>query len=297
MGIVGVDNEKIKKHFFFSLYHYTMSSIDNTFASAMASSSDMPEQIKAINDIRSSTQSGLKGTEAFANEGSMYGGYNPATERIETSLSVPPAKSSGKKGGKAAKGKEPAALVPKSAVSSTSSSAKPKSAAANSKVAKAGGDKDKDKEARIASRRLRRMVAFFQARNLELPAYDASKPDEAFVILEEEYAFSVAAKHTDQKIIECARTVEIFANEARLAGAFEASLDGFGTDVERALESPLRDDVELLSIKYAVNFAFCVEMRLGWSLFNLGFRRYTFNKMGGTGQENVPDKDDYFLRT
>ena len=274
-----------------------MSSIDNTFASAMASSSDMPEQIKAINDIRSSTQSGLKGTEAFANEGSMYGGYNPATERIETSLSVPPAKSSGKKGGKAAKGKEPAALVPKSAVSSTSSSAKPKSAAANSKVAKAGGDKDKDKEARIASRRLRRMVAFFQARNLELPAYDASKPDEAFVILEEEYAFSVAAKHTDQKIIECARTVEIFANEARLAGAFEASLDGFGTDVERALESPLRDDVELLSIKYAVNFAFCVEMRLGWSLFNLGFRRYMFNKMGGTGQENVPDKDDYFLRT
>ena len=228
--------------------------------------------VSTMDKIRGSTSSELSRVGQYMSEGEMYGGYNPTTGSINTSLTKPPTKTAPKPAPEPKKSTKPAA-----------SKAPPPAKAKSSKAL----------DEYRAARRLENYKRLFNKRDLKIPPFDEKKPIEACRICEEELKIIATPDIGDQVVLGTIARIEAFTTQ-RPALDRRVRLRGYTSRVESAMQSHLRYDLDELYVKYDAALALSVETRVCWRLMDIAISTYVSNSAVDSGltTENAMDAGD-----
>jgi hypothetical protein len=232
--------------------------------------------VSTMDKVRGTTSNELSRVGQFMAEGERYGGYNPATGRIDTSLTKPPAKTA------------PKATPPKKA-RAVAGNTKPAAKPAASKSSKALDEYR-------ATRRLENYKRLFKKRGLKVPPLDEKKPVEACRICEEELKIIATPDIGDQVVLGTIARVEAFTAQ-RPALDRRVRLRGYTDRVESAMQTHLRHDLDELYIKYDAALALSVETRVAWRLMDIAISTYVANSAVAAGHttEEAVDAGDQLV--
>lgn len=225
--------------------------------------------------LRGRQTGGIQQVADFANEGTYYGGYDPASATIETSTEPPPAIYNAKPDKPPPAPKKSASKKASggaSASTSTTTTTKKKSEAALRKF--------------HCERKVKLYTRHFKEFDLDMPPLP-SDPEEAAKTLEDECAAQTAGSMGDMTIIMSLAPVEAVISKAPLFRRLNSiiRIEGYTQRFKRHMEQNegLRRDLNELYIRYGLRVVSTVEARLLLHMVNILKENAAENAMGVGG--------------